>query len=561
MLYFEKGVIIINITIDWLINNSQLNNLKCLASNSFLSNKIESVNILDNPDVLKWIKRNELVITTGYIFKDNKELQLSILRELKNIGCSGLGIKVKRFFETIPDNILKEAESIGLPIIEIPFYYSFSDISKIIYNELYKQQLTSVQNEYVLINKISNYYFENLGIEYIIKELTYFLDKTLLIIDNNYQLLSLSHLPKHNYILNDYDISTLELSNFSPSIHINSNDNSQEVYKKFSINNKNFNFYMIMLPNLSGSLCILMDKDETELSLEYRNLIKKIINIISLELEKKKTSPEHIHHHNFFFDYLMSNEQKTEPEIIKLCNFYGFDYISKRLCINFTITNIENDYQKKQIFKTIHSFSVDILCNGKNSFLCSNDNILSLFLFSNNKYDNIYILNQTIEKLHILCERLRYHMNCNIKIGVSRCHEGISSISTAFNDCIDAVNLDNYLNRNNIISSYNDQLPYHLLHRLSNDELNKLCTDNIYALIEFDKKNDLNLISILKMYYHCKFNSSETSSSLFIHRNTLSNRLEKIKSILNLDFTDFNKVFSIYLSICAFELLNITNKK
>ncbi|MEQ3340319.1 helix-turn-helix domain-containing protein [Clostridium butyricum] len=52
------------------------------------------------------------------------------------------------------------------------------------------------------------------------------------------------------------------------------------------------------------------------------------------------------------------------------------------------------------------------------------------------------------------------------------------------------------------------------------------------------------------------FNCSETSDALFIHRNTSSGRLEKIKYILNIDFNDYNKVFSLYLSVCAYELLN-----
>ncbi|MGG7146705.1 helix-turn-helix domain-containing protein [Clostridium butyricum] len=43
---------------------------------------------------------------------------------------------------------------------------------------------------------------------------------------------------------------------------------------------------------------------------------------------------------------------------------------------------------------------------------------------------------------------------------------------------------------------------------------------------------------------------------IFIHRNTSSGRLEKIKYILNIDFNDYNKVFSLYLSVCAYELLN-----
>lgn len=95
------------LTLDWLINRSSLNNLKCLTNTDILSVKIDSVNILDNPDVLKWIKKDELVITTGYIFKDSEDLQFNILRELKNIGCSGLGIKNQKIFWYYPRKYYK----------------------------------------------------------------------------------------------------------------------------------------------------------------------------------------------------------------------------------------------------------------------------------------------------------------------------------------------------------------------------------------------------------------------------------------------------------------------
>ena len=116
------------VTLHWLIKNSQLNNLKIIVGKQQLNRKITSVNVLDNPDVLKWFKKNELILATGYIFKDDPDLQRNIIREMKETGCAALAIKVKRFFRTIPEPLLEEAKKLDFPIIELPFFYTELEI-------------------------------------------------------------------------------------------------------------------------------------------------------------------------------------------------------------------------------------------------------------------------------------------------------------------------------------------------------------------------------------------------------------------------------------------------
>lgn len=62
-------------TLNWLIQESNLNNIRLITGENHILQEIKSVNVLDNPDVLKWFKQNELVLTTGYCFKDNPTLQ------------------------------------------------------------------------------------------------------------------------------------------------------------------------------------------------------------------------------------------------------------------------------------------------------------------------------------------------------------------------------------------------------------------------------------------------------------------------------------------------------
>ena len=62
-------------TLRWLIESSSLENLHCVSWPEKLDTPISSVNVLDNLDVVKWIKPNELVLTSGYLFVDDEQEQ------------------------------------------------------------------------------------------------------------------------------------------------------------------------------------------------------------------------------------------------------------------------------------------------------------------------------------------------------------------------------------------------------------------------------------------------------------------------------------------------------
>ena len=77
------------------------------------------------------------------------------------------------------------------------------------------------------------------------------------------------------------------------------------------------------------------------------------------------------------------------------------------------------------------------------------------------------------------------------------------------------------------------------------------------TIFENIKNIDENLLSTGIHFIENGLNISKTSSILFLHRNTLIYRLEKIKECLNLDLKNFKDAFIFYLSVKSF--LNFTN--
>ncbi|SCG94779.1 PucR family transcriptional regulator [Romboutsia sp. 1001713B170207_170306_H8] len=87
--------------------------------------------------------------------------------------------------------------------------------------------------------------------------------------------------------------------------------------------------------------------------------------------------------------------------------------------------------------------------------------------------------------------------------------------------------------------------------------ISTLCKDKLlYYFMNFDKiKNiDESLLHTGIKFIENDLNISKTSSSLFLHRNTLIYRLDKIKELLDLDLKNFKDAMIFYLSINSYFL-------
>ncbi|WP_238392392.1 PucR family transcriptional regulator ligand-binding domain-containing protein [Paenibacillus antri] len=88
---------------------------------------VRSINVMDAPDISDWIKEGEMVFTTAYLIKDQPMAASQLLRKLNERGSSGLGVKLGRFWSSIPESLVEEADALGFPIIELPYEFTFSD--------------------------------------------------------------------------------------------------------------------------------------------------------------------------------------------------------------------------------------------------------------------------------------------------------------------------------------------------------------------------------------------------------------------------------------------------
>lgn len=78
--------------------------------------------------------------------------------------------------------------------------------------------------------------------------------------------------------------------------------------------------------------------------------------------------------------------------------------------------------------------------------------------------------------------------------------------------------------------------------------LSLCCHPALSLLRKYDKQSGSQLYETLETYTACGFNNAQTAAELFLHRNTLSYRLQKISNMTGLDFEKPDVQFAMQYS-------------
>lgn len=84
-----------------------------------------------------------------------------------------------------------------------------------------------------------------------------------------------------------------------------------------------------------------------------------------------------------------------------------------------------------------------------------------------------------------------------------------------------------------------------MFNRGNQQEIIRYCNNKLHKLEEYDQANGTFLQETMITYYMNGFSNVKTAEALFIHRNSLQHRLDKIEDLLGIDITDYEEYLDI----------------
>ncbi|MEK8130377.1 PucR family transcriptional regulator ligand-binding domain-containing protein [Paenibacillus filicis] len=101
---------------------------RVVAGEKGLHRTIDYTTVMEVPDVIRWLKGHDLLLTSLYPIKDDPVAIGCLVQQLHDVGSSALAVKTRRYVEQIPQIILDEGNRLNFPIIEIKDEVSYLDI-------------------------------------------------------------------------------------------------------------------------------------------------------------------------------------------------------------------------------------------------------------------------------------------------------------------------------------------------------------------------------------------------------------------------------------------------
>ncbi len=279
----------------------------------------------------------------------------------------------------------------------------------------------------------------------------------------------------------------------------------------------------------------------------------EITHIICREIFSYKLQEESI---NSFLDEIMFGDKIIDEEILKKGIGYGYNpdknYYSLLVSLDDfrefdTVNNIDKEESviklKNNVIKIIDK--VMEKNNRKYIYLSKDDEIYLMIAINRNITTFNFINNiakQIKDELNII--------NLSVTIGVGEKACNLNQFKKAALDAKSSMEISKKLFGKNSIGDFKKLGVYKLLFSINNNDIMiSLYNDVLGKLNNSDKNSYKELMTSLEVYIDENRNIGNAADRLFIHRNTMKYRINKIEQILKCDLKDDKTIFNIILCI------------
>ena len=113
-----------------------------LAGENGLDKEVQGIATMDAPDGPEWTKGKEMVISAGYIFKDDMEILFNYVKSDAFERISALAIKLGRYIDELPDELIdicnEKVPLLAIPM-ELPWMTIMNELNVIVMNKTIRQ--------------------------------------------------------------------------------------------------------------------------------------------------------------------------------------------------------------------------------------------------------------------------------------------------------------------------------------------------------------------------------------------------------------------------------------
>ncbi len=520
------------LTLGEFLSNDEFRDYKVLCGKKGLCRTVNSATVMDAVDIENWIRGGEIVMTSGYIWKNSPKDFLKMIEKINSMGATALFIKLGRFIDRLSPDVYELSEKLDFPIVKMPVERLFLEVTEPVLTRIIDRQAVELRHSQEIHNSFINIVTKGGGVQEIIETLAILCGKEIAFYDAILDRISTS-----SYV---EDIESLR-------------ENYRQMYECRPVNMDGK--FLGSIINLSQTPFGQYDIVAAEHASTVLNLVQQK-SISKIQIEKQ-------YRMNFVQDMIIRNI-KTREEVFRRGKVFGWDLKKEGyLCVIVDIDDFKKQYLKmntitdskkinfsiEQIFSFTQQMITEYYSDAMFTFLSDS---LTAIIPADEEGDKSDFLMKMLQEIRL---KIQNETQFTATIVVGCVQKDIMNIYKSYQQAQKCIKISRRVFQRNHLMYFQDLGIYLFLDSFQQtDDTKQLCRQTIEPLLLYDKEHRTQMMETLVTIIDENWNLKQTSEKMFLHYNTLKKRFIKIQEILGKDLSDTSQRIIIELIIRLYEL-------
>jgi purine catabolism regulator len=115
-------------TVREMLAEDAMRGARIIAGAEGLDRPVRRLNVMTVPNIVRWTKQDEFLLTTGYPLPRQSEEFCRLIEQLAGNGLAGLGVKLDEYLAEVPPAAVELADRAAFPIVVIPATSPLDDV-------------------------------------------------------------------------------------------------------------------------------------------------------------------------------------------------------------------------------------------------------------------------------------------------------------------------------------------------------------------------------------------------------------------------------------------------
>lgn len=539
---FESALILKDI-----LKRPTFKNAEVVAGHNGLNRRVRWVHILEVSEFDRLINGEEMILATGIHFQSSAASPACYLEKLIRLNASCLCLELGYYFHSIPEELIRIANQHDFPLIVFPNDIRFVDITQDLHSILINKHFRMLQNLEALSREFHRLSLEPNGTNKILKMLYYKTHSPIIYLPYNDKP---SIYPKMTSEKQTELIQFLKDKQTVPAFKTKELRSAR--YWPFQ------DQYILLQPVCAmgqtwAHIGMILKQKPTHY--EFLTLDWSSLAIAQDLLRKRYMEERRLHSENVWVDDLLHNRLDESQIRHHLgADYYCLNHKKSFVCLMEWIPHTET---KQELLEAQEYLQYDFPIIIRAAF--EQFHFYPLITRSNQKVAIIaFNLKPEISwksRVSQLLKQVKNQSNYLFKAGAGQEYTGFSSISQSYKEARQVLDIN--ARQSDEFTFYEELGIFQLILNLKDrdNQLKNYIHQHLGPVIEHDQKKNSHLLYTLKVYldHHCS--KKAAAEHLYIARQSLYYRLEKLQELLGDHFLSTENLLTLQAALKACQLI------